>query len=91
MLAICTLGCNGGNCTSPGVCDCPAGWSGNTTGCLAGKDIHSLIPHLVLIQLYILSQQQFVILDAMEGTVHLQECANVMTGGLEIQPDAQLV
>ena len=28
--AICPAGCfNGGNCTSPGMCTCPYGWTGN--------------------------------------------------------------
>ena len=33
FLAICTLGCNGGSCVSPGSCSCLAGWDGPTTGC----------------------------------------------------------
>jgi hypothetical protein len=40
---------------------------------------------------FIFNYQQFVIWDAMEGTVPLQECANVVMGGMEIQLDAQLV
>ena len=28
--AVCPAGCfNGGNCTSPGMCTCPYGWTGN--------------------------------------------------------------
>ena len=28
--AVCSVGCfNGGNCTAPGVCTCPSGWTGS--------------------------------------------------------------
>ena len=36
MSVICDPGCeNGGNCSAPDECSCPAGWSGDT--CAQGK------------------------------------------------------
>lgn len=32
-IAVCEKGCNGGSCDSPGMCTCPLGYSGNSTGC----------------------------------------------------------
>ena len=34
-VAICNQGCHNGSCTSPGVCSCNSGWTGNT--CNTGK------------------------------------------------------